>query len=98
MGEPELRRFHARTSAFFDEHPAGPDPRVLVAMIESDDVDTALFGIGLMHRWIADQEMINVFRARDNERSWGWIGERLGRTRQAVWERYRDRTEASPEQ
>ena len=95
--QSELERFHKRTFEHFGEHPTGLDPRQLVDMIQSDDLDTALFGIGLLHMWISDQEMIRVFQARHDRRSWGWIAERLGRTRQAVWERYRDRTETNPE-
>lgn len=95
--QPEVQRFHARTFRYLGDHPTGSDPRQLLDMIEGDDLDVALFGIGLMQMWTADQEMIRVFQARSDGRSWGWIGERLGRTRQAVWERYRDRTEETPE-
>ena len=93
--QPEVTRFYSRTSNYFDEHPIGADPRDLAGMIASDDLDEALFGVGLMHMWLADQEMSRVFQARADGRSWGWIGERLGRTRQAIWERYRDRTEGT---
>ena len=33
-----------------------------------------LLGIGLLHMWIADQEMVRVFQSRRQNRSWGWIG------------------------
>ncbi|HUF33257.1 MAG TPA: hypothetical protein VMN58_08640 [Acidimicrobiales bacterium] len=94
---PEVRSFYLRCSTYFGDHPTGADAHQLIDMIESDDVDVALFGIGLIHMWVNDQEMTRVFEARHARRSWGWIGARLGRTRQAVWERYRDRTEGTPE-
>lgn len=56
-----------------------------------------LFGIGLLGSWLDDHEIIGVFRARKQKKSWAWIGARLGRSRQAVWERWRDRTDLDPE-
>lgn len=98
MEQPELRRFYQRTSAYFGDHQAGSDPMEFVAAITGDDADAALFGVGLLHRWMADQEMVWVFHARHEGRSWGWIAERVGRTRQALWERYRDHDEQTMEE
>lgn len=66
-------------------------------MVLDHDVDRSLFGIGLLESWLADQEMVEVFRARKQRKSWAWIGARLGRSRQAVWERWRDKSDEDPE-
>src|SRR5687768_8556633 len=97
MEQPEIRRFYERTAEYFAGHETGADPVGLVADITGTDVDAALLGVGLLQRWIADQEMVWVFRARHEGRSWGWIAERVGRTRQALWDRYRDHTEQTME-
>lgn len=78
----------------------GIDAQALVPDANSDDtdhLDEALFAVGALHMWLADREMIGVFRARAAGHPWTWIAERLGRSRQAVWERYRDRTDDSLE-
>jgi hypothetical protein len=95
--EPELAEYYRRASEIQVARPdlASAD---LVSMAESEDLETCLLGIGLLSEWVADRELVAVFKARAANQSWGWIGARLGRTRQALWERYRDRTdmEAGP--
>ena len=98
---PEVRAFHERLSRHFAESGfTGIDPAVLLPIANAEplsDVDSTLFAVGALRRWLGDREMIGVFKARAEGRSWSWIGERLGKSRQAVWERYSDRLEASPE-
>lgn len=73
------------------------EPHTLVDMVLDKDLDRSLFGVGLLESWLADQEMIGVFRARKQRKSWAWIGARLGRSRQAVWERWHDKSDEDPE-
>lgn len=92
---------NAETNAYFERirseglHDA--DAHTLVDMVLDNDLDRSLFGIGLLESWLADQEMVAVFRARKQRQSWAWIGARLGRSRQAVWERWRDKSDEDPD-
>jgi hypothetical protein len=92
---------NAETDVYFERirseglHKA--DPHALVDMVLDRDLDRSLFGIGLLEGWLVDQEMVGVFRARKQRKSWAWIGARLGRSRQAVWERWRDKSDEDPE-
>jgi len=85
----EARAFNDRSFTYLGDYPGGIPASQLVEQATAEDTDVALFAVGLLNVWIADQEMIQVFRARAEGRSWSWIGSRIGRSRQAVWERYR---------
>lgn len=85
----EARAFNARSFEYLDAFPGGIPAMALVEQANSDDLDEALFAIGLLQVWLADQQMVRVFQARAAGRSWSWIGSRLGLSRQALWERYR---------
>jgi hypothetical protein len=55
----------------------------------------ALVAIGELRRWLELQEGEAVLKARVEGRPWGFIAERLGRSKQAVWEKYRDPDETT---
>jgi hypothetical protein len=76
-------------------------PRALgedAAMPEHDDLDraadrdpaVALPAIRRLREWLATREAAGVRAARRKGWSWGRIAEALGRSRQGLWERYRD--------
>jgi hypothetical protein len=53
------------------------------------DPENALAALGVLQHWLAKREEGLVHEARDKGASWGDIARLLGRSRQAVWERYR---------
>jgi hypothetical protein len=53
------------------------------------DPENALAALGVLQHWLAKREEGLVQEARDKGASWGDIARLLGRSRQAVWERYR---------
>lgn len=85
----EAHAFNARSFEYLGDLPGGIPAMALVKQANADDLDEALFAIGLLHVWLADQQRVRVFQARAAGRSWSWIGSRLGLSRQALWERYR---------
>lgn len=97
----EVRAFYERLKLLHTENSyQGIDAKRLVHIANSDkdsDLDSSLFAVGALTMWLADREMIGVFRARALGRSWAWIGERIGKSRQALWERYKDQIDADPE-
>jgi hypothetical protein len=62
---------------------------------EPDDPIIALEAIGNVRRWLDQREYHFVTAAREEGRSWQGIGEALGRSRQAVWQRYRNPSDPS---
>jgi hypothetical protein len=68
------------------------DPRDLVeAADDLTEPTDALAAIGELRRWLELQEEEAVLKARVEGRPWGYIAERLGRSKQAVWEKHHDR-------
>jgi hypothetical protein len=69
-----------------------PDPSTLVAHVEenTDDPRVALSAIGVLRSWLDEMEEDLVNKARIEGLSWFGIGTLLGRSKQAVWEKYRD--------
>src|SRR3981189_2162695 len=53
------------------------------------DPENPLAALGARQHWLARREEGLVQEARDRGASWGDIARVLGRSRQAVWERYR---------
>ena len=92
----EARQFHERSFEFLKDYPKGIPADLLVQRATSGDLDEALFAIGLLQMWLNDERQVRVFQARAAGESWNWIGARLGTSRQALWERYRDRDDAEP--
>jgi hypothetical protein len=68
----------------------------LVDRIDDSDPDS-LFAVGLLRRWAEDAEEMLVLKARVEGWSWKRIADELGRSKQAVWERYRDPEERTPD-
>jgi predicted transcriptional regulator len=73
---------------------SGPIAQVRYLAEADIDVDSPLMGIesiALPQRWLSEREADLVSGARSAQwaYSWGEIAERLGRSRQAVWEKYR---------
>jgi len=68
------------------------EPSVLAQLIEenTDDPPLALSAIGALRRWLDGLEEDLVNKARIEGLSWHGIGTYLGRSKQAVWEKYRD--------
>jgi hypothetical protein len=56
----------------------------------------ALGTVGLLQRWLAEEEARLVPLARSGGASWFDIGRWLGRTRQSVWERYHTSADETP--
>jgi hypothetical protein len=62
---------------------------LLRAAREDRDPKNALSAMGILQHWLARHEEILVQEARVKGASWADIARLLGRSRQAVWERYR---------
>ena len=71
------------------------DPGVLVQLVEDTDPTLALSAVGSLHRWLDEVEGPLVRRARHEGHSWHGIAIALGRTKQGVWERYRNPADSS---
>lgn len=97
MAPDEKQEFNARAFAFLADHPRGHPVELLVADARGPDLDRALFALGMLQEWLHDQRTVKVLEARIAGRSWGWIGSRLGISRQALWERHRDKDETTPD-
>jgi hypothetical protein len=69
--------------------PAMPDPDDLDHAADRDPA-VALPAIGRIRAWLDKREAASVHAARREGWSWGRIGDALGRTRQALWQRYRE--------
>lgn len=67
---------------------ADADPHGAAEMAMDRDTTLSLAAIGTLREWLDVQEDDAVARARAEGMSWGRIGELLGRSRQAVWEKY----------
>jgi hypothetical protein len=57
---------------------------------EPDDTHTALEALRNVREWTEDRERYWVLKAREEGLSWHGIATALGRSKQAVWEKYRD--------
>jgi hypothetical protein len=55
-----------------------------------NDSLTALSAIASLRVYLEDRECEVVRKARAETMSWGQIAEALGRSKQSVWEKYRD--------
>lgn len=62
---------------------------LLRAAREERDPKSALSAMGILQHWLAKREESLVQEARVKGASWADIARLLGRSRQAVWERYR---------
>lgn len=93
----EFNEFRDRSFAFLKGYPRGIPADVLVQDVKGGDLDAALFAVGLLQVWLEDERTRTVYEARIDGRSWGWIASRLGTSRQALWERYRDTDDARPD-
>jgi hypothetical protein len=62
---------------------------LLRAAREERDPKNALSAMGILQHWLARREEVLVQDARVKGASWADIARLLGRSRQAVWERYR---------
>lgn len=69
-----------------------PDPASLFARATNDGADAldGLDALAALARWVSGREAELVARARGDGASWGVIAKQLGRTKQAVWNRYAD--------
>ena len=87
---PEIKAFYERVRDLYEKFGAIPgwNPADIAPLARSSDVDERLFGIGALRLYLDNAEMTAVFDARVDGRSWSWIASRLGKTRQALWERY----------
>jgi hypothetical protein len=67
------------------------DPHTLVieALQRRYAVATRLRAVGEMRQWLEELEPALVAGAREDGQSWEAIADALGRSKQAVWERYR---------
>ena len=63
--------------------------RLALAAVGGNDVRSGLEAVGLLSIWLAEREEALVLKARGKGWSWGQVAEPLGRSRQAVWERFR---------
>jgi hypothetical protein len=63
---------------------------LLRAAKEESDPKSALSAMGILQHWLASREEALVQEARVKGASWADIARLLGRSRQAVWERYRE--------
>jgi hypothetical protein len=73
------------------------EPHALVHRLESDEADTteSLKAIRDLRSWLDELEGLLVPDARVEGLSWQSIATALGRTKQSIWEKYRD---ADPEE
>lgn len=70
-----------------------PDPLSVVYDIEhqkGEDPDRPLRLIALLRRYLQEQEEAWVLEAQICGRPWSHVGRLLGRSKQAVWAKYRD--------
>ena len=65
------------------------------AGVSNDDPLMALSSIALLRVYLEDRESDVVRKARAEGRSWAQIADALGRSKQSVWEKYRDPHERS---
>ena len=79
----------------FDSAYAGFDPSwpYLDEVHNGVEPEAALRAVGLLRRYLDEAEDEWVIKARGEGRSWSYIAGLLGRSKQAVWERHRDRDE-----
>lgn len=61
----------------------------IVDAVSDEDPVKALEAIGVLLHWLDEREAAAVAGARGRGLSWFEIAERLGRTKPAVWQRYR---------
>ncbi len=66
------------------------DPWVLVEEVQEQDPERALSAIGALRAWLEEMEQDAVVRGRAEGYPWGRIASYLGRSKQGVWEKYRD--------
>jgi len=73
------------------------EPHGLVHRLEGDEADTteSLEAIRDLRDWLDELEGVLVLDGRVEGLSWQSIATALGRTKQSVWEKYRD---ADPEE
>jgi len=62
----------------------------LLHRVGGSDPLRALSAIALLRVYLEDRESDVVRKARAESRSWAQIAEALGRSKQSVWEKYRD--------
>lgn len=69
------------------------DPRELIEFIsehEASEPIPTLEGVGVLQRWLSEVEDVAVMKARVEGAPWSVIGEALGRSKQAAWEKHRE--------
>jgi hypothetical protein len=66
------------------------DVRAMLEHADDTDPNFGLAAVGSLRRWLAEREEDLVKKARVEGWSWFGIAEALGRSRQAVWEKYRE--------
>jgi hypothetical protein len=54
------------------------------------DARSGLDAVGLLASWLTERESELVAMARRSGWTWDYIAQRLGRTRQSVWEKHRN--------
>lgn len=99
MAPNEMIRFEGSWQAFWD--PTTHEPGASLTMhdclrwVEEEEPHLALEGIGFLLRWLSEREEELVTKAVVEGYSWADIGSYLGRTKQAVWQKYRNREDQS---
>ena len=71
------------------------DPGVLVQLVGDTNPTLALSAVGALRVWLDEVEGPLVSRARDEGHSWHGIATALRRTKQGVWEKYRNPADSS---
>jgi hypothetical protein len=94
---PEQALIDFLRAALADFSPETLGPVRLLEMIDESESDSLLW-VRLLGRWCEDVEESLVLKARVEGRSWQAIGDALGCTKQAAWERFRDPQDPSPEE
>lgn len=90
MASREVEQFEARYFKGLGDPSSRVTPQGVVrAVEEGGDPFETLGSVGMLQRWLSDQEPDLVAEALRNGASWGAIAVQLGRSKQAVWQRYR---------
>jgi hypothetical protein len=66
-----------------------PGPHEWVDGTDDSDAVRALEALAQLRDWVDEREAVLVRKAWRDGWTWPWIARALGRSKQAVWEKYR---------